>query len=95
MNQALEDQNFDDKTTTNDIRTWLYSGIISDRVKCRRLKTDEDTWYDSHKYDSDDSDVTANYGNKFPDEENCTWCPNTSSTIRFISTVVNNLIVPK
>ena len=73
----------------------IYSGMISDQAKCRRLKIDEDTWYDPNNYDSDDSDVTANYGNKFPDEENSTWSPNTSSTIRFISTVVKNIISPK
>ena len=72
MNQTLENQNLDDKTTSNDIRTWLYSGMISDKEKCMELKTDDDTWYDPHNYDSDDSDMTANYGNMFPDERSCT-----------------------
>ena len=76
-------------------KTWLYLGMISDKGKCMELKTDDVTWYDPHNYDSDNSDVTANYGNMFSDEKSCTWCPNTLSTIRFISTVVNNLIASK
>ena len=46
--------------------------MISDKEKCMKLKTDDDTSYDPHNYDLDDSAVTANYGNIFPDERSCT-----------------------
>ena len=94
INIALETQNFNEKTTSNDIHTWLYSSVITDRRLCSRLKTD-DTWYDPHTYDSDDSDMTINFSDKFPDEETSTWITTKKSTVRFITNVVNNLIAPK
>ena len=62
--------------------------------KCTRLKTN-DTWYDPHTYDSDDSDMTINFSDKFPDEETSTWITTKNSTVQFITTVVNKLIAPK
>lgn len=93
VNAALEDQSFNEKTSSTDIRTWIYSGNILSRDQCTRLR-DVDTWYDPHAYDSDNSEMTVNYYKKFPDEELNTWirCDVKRSKQ---STVNNNLIAPK
>ena len=83
VNRALEEQAFIEKTSSTDIRTWIYSGTISTLHSCSRLRSSEDTWYDRHNYDSDDSEMTVNEQNKFPDEADKSWSPNKPSTIRF------------
>ena len=90
---CLEDQSFNDKTTSADIRTWIYSGSILSKAQCTKI-TDVDTWFDPHAYDSDDSELTANYYKKFPDEKINTWirCDVKSSDQ---TTVDNILIAPK
>ena len=54
-----------------------------------------DSWYDPHDYNSDDSEMTVNYGDNFPGENIYAWSPNKSPTIHFLSNVVKNLVTPK
>ena len=93
INQALEDQQFSEKSTSMDIRTWMYSGSLSAKAACTRVKSD-DTWYDPHAYDTDDSDLTINYCHKFPDEGDNTWinCDSMRGNCRPVN---NALIAPK
>ena len=79
INTALEEQTHLEKTTSNDIRTWAYSGKIDSRRNCLSMKS-PDGWYDPTYYDSDDSELTANENRRFPDEEYDSWIPNPSST---------------
>lgn len=57
--------------------------MISDKGKCMKLKTNDVTWYDPLKYDSDNSDVTANYGDMFPDEKIVYGVPIHSTSNKF------------
>ena len=82
VNNALEEQTHLEKTSSNDIRIWMHSGKINSRENCVRMKT-PDGWCDPSYYDSDDSDLPANEYKKYPDEENDSWIPNTSSTVIF------------
>ena len=93
VNLALEDQSYIEKTTTSDIRTWMYTGNIATKHQYTRLKSD-DSWYDTHAYDSDYSDLTISYTQKFPDEAYNSWIPNTIYTGN-THPVNNNLIAPK
>ena len=94
VKSALEEQTHLEKTSSNDIRIWIHSGKIDSRENCMRMKT-PDGWYDPSYYDSDDSDLTENEYMKYPDEENDSWMPNTSSTVKFFTQVFNSLIAPK
>ena len=91
---ALEEQTHLEKTSSNDIRIWIHSGKIDSRRNCTSMKT-PDGWYDPSYYNSDDSDLTENEYMKYPDEENDSWIPNTSSTVNFFTHVFNSLIAPK
>ena len=63
INMALEDQHLTEKITTMDIRTWMYSGVLS-TTTARTRSNNVDNWYNPHEYDSDDSDLTVNYYKK-------------------------------
>ena len=93
VNRALEEQSYKERSTSNDIRTWLYSGRILSCDNCGRVEREDDGWYDPHSYDSDDSEMTVNYKFKFPDEEYKTWEPYCARNID--TTVTNKLIAPK
>ena len=64
------------------------------REDCRRLNNEADTWYDPHNYDSDDSDMTVNYGVKYPDEDDNSWFPRHINSPS-VTTAPNNLNAPK
>ena len=73
VNRALEQQNFSEKNTANDIRTWIYSGELLAAKERTRLRHDGDDWHDPHCYDSDDSEITVNSSKKYPDEADNSW----------------------
>lgn len=93
MNMALEDQSLAKKPSSMDIRTWMYSGVLSTQSACIRAKNDN-TWYDPHDYDTDDSDLTINYCKKIPDEGDHTWIK-CNSTQSICQSFKNTLIAPK
>ena len=83
INDAIEEQSFNNKTSSNDIRIWLHSGKIDSRRNCRSMKT-YDNWYDPQYYDSDDSELTVNLPDKYPDEADASWIPNPMSTKKIL-----------
>ena len=93
-NGAIEKQNFNEHTSSNHIRTWLYSGTITSNEAYGRLCTADDTWYDPHCYDSDDSEMTVNYCKKYPTEQDSSWIPQLMPSIS-VNIVPNKLIASK